>query len=64
MNELPPIILLSGAVIDREARLIIERDENDPNKVWIDNGGPTKYFYVDDDARKILDFYYGQGDWR
>lgn len=52
---IPPIIHLSTAIIDREARLIIERDEN--GVVWIDNG-MNKYFYTGDDARMIWDFYH------
>lgn len=55
---LPEVILLSNAVIDRHARLIIERDEEVPGRVWIYNGGETRFFYDGDDARIIWDFYF------
>ena len=58
------IILLSNAVIDRTARLIIERDEKDPNKVWVDNGGTSKWYFEGDDARTIWDFYFPTKDWK
>lgn len=55
--NLPPVILLSDAIIDREARLIIEWDLIEKDKIWIDNG-TTKYFYTGEDAKLVWDFYH------
>ena len=61
---LPDVIILSTAVIDRVARIIIERDEKDPNKVWVDNGTDAKYFFEGDDARTIWNFYFPENTWK
>lgn len=58
------IILLSSTVIDRTARLIIERDEKDPNRVWISNGSETKWYFDGDDARTIWNFYFPENTWK
>lgn len=61
--NLPPVILLSDAIIDREARLIIEWDQNEIGKIWIDNG-MNKYFYTGEDAQRIWDFYRPLESWK
>lgn len=57
--DLPDIIRLSDAIIDRHARLIIEWDKEVKGRIWIDNGsGTTKYFYDGEDARLVWNFYH------
>lgn len=65
MSDLPDIIRLSTAVIDRIARLVIEWDEDIPGKIHVDNGR-ERYFYEGDDAKLIWDFYHPEKpeNWR
>lgn len=55
-SDLPPIILLSSAIIDRHARLVIEWDEEVAGRIVVDNG-VNKYWYEGEDAQTIWNFY-------
>jgi hypothetical protein len=64
MDDLPPIIRLSTAIIDREARLIIEWDQHIPGRINVDNGQHS-FYYEGDDAQLLWKFYHPKaGEWK
>lgn len=57
LTEVPPIILLSSTIIDRYARMIIERHPTDPNKLMVFMSGVEPREYTGDEARELWSFY-------
>lgn len=57
-------IILSDAVIDREKVAIIQRDQEDHNRIWVYCPGIEKHYFDGADAREIWKAFDTESDWR
>lgn len=56
-DELSPVIILPTTIIDRQARIVIERDPEVDGRLKVFVAGCPERVYDGDEARELWNFY-------